>query len=207
MAVLNLQALTERNSALVGDLLTGSNGEEPPVGDEKSLVSSIREKSKGAVNRAEVESLRQQLEVAQQWLEAVREEKSELESEYLQYRQLAAEKENDFKGLSDAYNALEQENVRLDQELKNLRGGGSQSESGVDSGPRSHDELEEAREEGRKESEGELNDLLVCLGQEETKVERLSARLKELGEDVDKLLEGIGEPEGEVEDDGDDGED
>jgi ElaB/YqjD/DUF883 family membrane-anchored ribosome-binding protein len=38
------------------------------------------------------------------------------------------------------------------------------------------------------------------LGQEETKVERLRARLEELGEDVEKLLEGIGDQEGEAED-------
>nr|GEY59626.1 golgin candidate 6 isoform X2 [Tanacetum cinerariifolium] len=49
----------------------------------------------------------------------------------------------------------------------------------------------EAREEAQKESEGELGDLLVCLGQEQTKVEKLSARLLELGEDrnvMDHLL-------------------
>ncbi|KAF3612452.1 hypothetical protein FXO37_36774 [Capsicum annuum] len=37
--------------------------------------------------------------------------------------------------------------------------------------------------------EAELNDLLECLGIEEQKVEKLSRRLRELGEDVDKLLE------------------
>ena len=62
------------------------------------------------------------------------------------------------------------------------------------------------REEAQKESEGELNDLLVCLGQEQSKVERLSARLLELGEDVDILLEGIGDDAGAAED-GEDEED
>lgn len=150
-----------------------------------------------------METLKQQLEVAQQWAEALREEKSEIEKEYLQYQQTAAEKENDFKGLSDAYSALVEENYRLEEENKSLR---KSSQGGVVLVSPS---LEAAREEGRKEaqkeSEGELNDLLVCLGQEETKVERLSGRLRELGEDVDKLLEGIGDPEGEA--DGDDDED
>eukprot|EP00854_Cymbomonas_tetramitiformis_P003873 gene3873-4834_t len=45
---------------------------------------------------------------------------------------------------------------------------------------------EEAREEGRAaaaaEAESEMNDLLVCLGQEESKVERLRERLEELNE-------------------------
>ena len=50
---------------------------------------------------------------------------------------------------------------------------------------------QEGREEGVKESEGELNDLLVCLGQEEKKVEVLRAKLEEMGVDASKLLEGI----------------
>ncbi|CAN6858002.1 unnamed protein product [Brassica oleracea] len=66
---------------------------------------------------------------------------------------------------------------------------------------------EEVRKEAQKESEDELNDLLVCLGQEESKVEKLTAKLVELGVDVDKLLEDIGDEsqaQGECEDDDDD---
>ncbi|KAF2599581.1 hypothetical protein F2Q68_00011711 [Brassica cretica] len=66
---------------------------------------------------------------------------------------------------------------------------------------------EEVRKEAQKESEDELNDLLVCLGQEESKVEKLTAKLVELGVDVDKLLEDIGDDsqaQGECEDDDDD---
>ena len=62
---------------------------------------------------------------------------------------------------------------------------------------------EEGRQEAQKESEVELNDLLVCLGQEQSKVEKLSSRLAELGEDIDALLEGIGD-EGEVQGDDED---
>ncbi|CAL5407872.1 unnamed protein product [Camellia sinensis] len=58
----------------------------------------------------------------------------------------------------------------------------------------------EAKEEAQKESEAELNDLLVCLGQEQSKVEKLSVRLLELGEDVDNLLEGIGDDIGLLQD-------
>lgn len=51
---------------------------------------------------------------------------------------------------------------------------------------------EAAREEAQKEADEAMGDLLVCLGQEEEKVSRLSQRLQLLGEDVGKLLEGIG---------------
>jgi hypothetical protein len=65
----------------------------------------------------------------------------------------------------------------------------------------------EAKEEAEKESEAELNDLLVCLGQEQSKVEKLSTRLAELGEDVDTLLQGIGDDTALPDDDDDEDED
>jgi DNA repair exonuclease SbcCD ATPase subunit len=58
--------------------------------------------------------------------------------------------------------------------------------------------IEAARVEAAAEAEDAMGDLLVCLGREEARVEVLSARLRELGEDVDALLEGVG-------DDGDEG--
>ncbi|KAK4765354.1 hypothetical protein SAY86_026444 [Trapa natans] len=95
--------------------------------------------------------------------------------------------ESDLKGLANAYNSLEQANFNLEREVKAMRSGGASS------GPDLETIKAEAREEAHKESEAELNDLLVCLGQEQSKVERLSSRLLELGEDMVKLLEGIGE--------------
>ncbi|RVW63166.1 Golgin candidate 6 [Vitis vinifera] len=96
--------------------------------------------------------------------------------------------------LSDAYNSLEQANYHLEKEVKALKSGGATPSPDIDA------IKAEAREEAQKESEAELNDLLVCLGQEQSKVEKLSARLLELGEDVDKLLEGIGDDMGLPED-------
>ena len=203
--LLCVQELLEKNSAITSDLLN-SKREGSQLGDENALATSIRERTGASVNRAEVEALKQQLEVAQQWAEAARDEKNEIEKEYAQYREQTAEKDNDFKALSDAYNALEQENYRLEEENKTLRS--TLQSGGVVPMSPSREELEAAHAEGRqeaqKESEVELNDLLVCLGQEETKVERLSARLRELGEDVDTLLEGIGDPEGAADGDDDD---
>lgn len=95
--------------------------------------------------------------------------------------------ESDLKSLSDAYNSLEQANYQLENEIKALKAGGAVAPPDIES------IKAEAREESQKESEAELNDLLVCLGQEQSKVEKLSTRLTELGEDVEQLLEGIGE--------------
>lgn len=116
------------------------------------------------------------------------------------HKSSASKMESDLQSLSDAYNSLEQINFQLEREVKALKSGGSAS---ID--------IEaikaEAREEAQKESEAELNDLLVCLGQEQSKVEKLSARLSELGVDAGQLLEGIGEDMGldgdEDEDSGD----
>ncbi|WIA13922.1 hypothetical protein OEZ85_002492 [Tetradesmus obliquus] len=49
----------------------------------------------------------------------------------------------------------------------------------------------EARAAAEAAAEEEMEDLLACLGEEQAKVEVLSSRLEELGEDVDKLLEAV----------------
>ena len=116
------------------------------------------------------------------------------------YRNLAGKMESDLKSLSDAYNSLEQANLYLEKELRALKSGGPPTIPDVEAIKAA------AREEAQKDSEAELNDLLVCLGQEQSRVEKLSTRLLELGEDVDTLLEGIGDDvglpeEGEEEED------
>ncbi|KAF8396703.1 hypothetical protein HHK36_018330 [Tetracentron sinense] len=59
-----------------------------------------------------------------------------------------------------------------------------------------HQNLLEQRKKPKRR-EVELNDLLVCLRQEQSKVEKLSATLVELGEDVESLLEGVGDEVGD----------
>lgn len=120
-----------------------------------------------------------------------------IESDASYYKNLASKMESDLKSLSDAYNSLEQANFHLEKEAKAMKSGEHSISPDIEA------IKAEAREEAQKESETELNDLLVCLGQEQSRVERLSARLIELGEDVDKLLEGIGDDLGMPEDDED----
>lgn len=149
-----------------------------------------------------MDSIKRELQETCQRLETVKAEKNKTESEASEYKSIAAKLESDLKGLSDAYNSLEQANYRLEKEVRSLKGGEDPMEY-----PDVEAIKEGVRKEAQKESEDELNDLLVCLGQEESKVEKLTAKLVELGVDVDKLLEDIGdvsEAQGESQEDDDD---
>ncbi|KAL2238253.1 UNVERIFIED_CONTAM: Golgin candidate 6 [Sesamum indicum] len=157
--------------------------------------SQLEHRGTAGSERVLVETLRRDLHETSQRLEALKAEKARIEVEASTHQNLAAKLESDLKSLSDAYNSLEQANFQLDREVKALKSGGALPIPDIE-------EIKaEAREEAQKESEAELSDLLVCLGQEQSKVEKLSARLMELGEDVDKLLEGIGDDMGVPEDD------
>lgn len=159
-----------------------------------SSSSQSEQRVGGGVDRVQIEKLRREFQEASQKLEMLKAEKAEVESEAITYQNLAGKMEADLRSLSDAYNSLEQSNLQLENEVKALKRGGLTTFPDVEA------IKAEAREEALKESEGELNDLLVCLGQEQSKVDKLSARLLELGEDVDTLLEGIGDDVGAAED-------
>ncbi|PIN03998.1 ER-Golgi vesicle-tethering protein p115 [Handroanthus impetiginosus] len=184
---LEIQDLLSRNATLAEDLArTGGSG-----------ASQLEHRSSSGSDRVLVETLRRDLHETSQRLETLKAEKARIEAEASTHQNSASKLESDLKSLSDAYNSLEQANFQLEREIKALKSGGAMPIPDIE-------EIKaEAREEAQKESEAELNDLLVCLGQEQSKVEKLSARLMELGEDVDKLLEGIGDDAGLQEDDGD----
>ncbi|KAK2365473.1 golgin candidate [Trifolium repens] len=177
-----IQDLYIRNGTLAEDLAKTGNS------------SQSEQRVSGGMDRVQIETLRRDFQEASKRLEMLKEEKAKIESEAIMYQNLAAKTEGDLRSLSDAYNSLEKSNLHLENELKALRGGEHSTFPDVEA------IKAEAREEALKESEGELNDLLVCLGQEQSKVDKLSVRLLELGEDVDKLLEGIGDDAGAAED-------
>ncbi|XP_071918646.1 golgin candidate 6-like isoform X2 [Coffea arabica] len=184
---LEIQDLLSRNATLAEDLArTGGDGS-----------SELERRPSAGAERVQVEALRRDLHEASQRLEMLKAEKTKIESEASMYRNLAGKMEADLKSLSDAYNSLEQTNFHLEKEVKAPSSGGAVPIPDVET------LKAEAREEAQKESEAELNDLFVCLGQEQSKVERLSARLMELGEDVEKLLEDIGDDPGLPEDEED----
>ncbi|KAL0324260.1 UNVERIFIED_CONTAM: Golgin candidate 6 [Sesamum calycinum] len=187
---LEIQDLLSRNATLAENAAkTGASGS-----------SQLEHRGSAGSERVLVETLRRDLHETSQRLEALKAEKARIEVEASTHQNLASKLESDLKSLSDAYNSLEQANFQLEHEVKALKSGGALPIPDIE-------EIKaEAREEAQKESEAELSDLLVCLGQEQSKVEKLSARLVELGEDVDKLLEGIGDDMGVPDDDEDEAE-
>ncbi|ESQ32710.1 hypothetical protein EUTSA_v10003626mg [Eutrema salsugineum] len=185
-----IQKLLARNAALAEDVASSGRSEQSQGSEQRA--GTVMEK-------VQMESIRRELQETSQRLETAKAEKSKIESEASNYKNMAVKLESDLKSLSDAYNSLEQANYHLEKEVKSLKGGEDPMEF-----PDIEAIKEEVRKEAQKESEDELNDLLVCLGQEESKVEKLTARLIELGVDVDKLLEDIGEEseaQGESEED------
>ncbi|CAJ1792502.1 unnamed protein product [Sphenostylis stenocarpa] len=183
-----IQDLLSRNATLAEDLATKGGG------GNFQLEQRVSESS----DKVQINALSRDLQEATKRLEILKAEKAEAESDTRKYRSLAEKMEADLRSLSDAYNSLEQSNIELEKQVHSMKNGGPSTFLDVDA------IKSEAREEAQKENESELNDLLVCLGQEQSKVDKLSARLLELGEDVDKLLEGVGDDVGNVEDEEED---
>ncbi|AQK55654.1 E3 ubiquitin-protein ligase HOS1 [Zea mays] len=183
--------LLARNAMLAEELLRTGGG----------MTTDTSQKPSSGRERVQIEALRQELEGAKRQIGALKSEKSQIEAEANNQRNLSVKLESDLKSLSEAYNSIEQANYRLDAEVKALRQGGSVPYPDVEA------IKAQAKEEAEKDSEAELNDLLVCLGQEQTKVEKLSTRLTELGEDVDTLLQGIGDDTAIPDDDDEDEDD
>jgi hypothetical protein len=108
-------------------------------------------------------------------------------------RRAGARHEESLKALSQAYNALEAAHFRLEEELRHASAG---SADGGVSLERLRAAVAEAKQAGiaegaataSAEHEQEMGDLLVCLGQEEAKVQRLCRELEARGVDTGPLL-------------------
>ncbi|CAL5356287.1 unnamed protein product [Camellia sinensis] len=124
--------------------------------------SQPEHRSSGGSERVQLETLHIDLQEASQRLDTLKTEKTKIESEASMYCNLAGKMKSYLKSLSDAYNNLEQANFHLEKEIKALKSGGATRIPDVKT------VKAEAWEEAQKESEAELNDLLVCLGQEQS---------------------------------------
>ena len=106
-------------------------------------------------------------------------------AETAEARAMVGRHEDSLRSLSQAYNALEAAHTRLEKELQLARG----------QAPLPTEAQGDALA-ANAEHEQEMSDLLVCLGQEESKVERLCQALRALGQsqdDIDAVLEAAAE--------------
>jgi predicted RNase H-like nuclease (RuvC/YqgF family) len=97
--------------------------------------------------------------------------------------------ESDLASLSEAYQDLQQSHDLKDKEIEALQ---AKTVGIKETGSGGNSNLSELLE-----LQQEMDDLLVCLGQEEQKVAILSGKLHEMGVDADALIEHIGD-EGSV---------
>ena len=129
---------------------------------------------------------RTQLDAAADTAATLARVRAEAERELASVRALASRHEESLRALSQAYNTLEAAHFQLEEQLRQR---GDANGSGA----------EALLEAASAEHEQELNDLLVCLGQEETKVERLREALLSRGcteSELDTLLADLtAEPE------------
>eukprot|EP00899_Mesostigma_viride_P014235 jgi/Mesvir1/22812/Mv14224-RA.1 len=217
----------QRNAVLAESLLTSAAARDAggPAGDahgggadSSSGGSAAVDKSMEALKAARASKASEEVEAAkrevEQWRNTAKASEAQaaaLKSELEEARALAAKHEQDLQALSGAYNSLEQENFRLEEALREAeskRPPASTAAPGVEALIAARAEgREQGKQEAAEEHESEMNDLLVCLGQEESKVERLSRALTELGQDVEALLaEVAAEEEGKDDEEDEEGE-
>jgi hypothetical protein len=181
-ADVELAELRSRNSTLAQQLLLRER-DPAPIGASDAPPAQ----TPAAVDTSAQELLSRVRQDAERDLAAARADCEEA-------RQAGARHEESLKALSQAYNALEAAHFRLEEELRHASAG-SAADGGV-SLERLRAAVAEARQAGvaegaaaaSAEHEQEMGDLLVCLGQEEAKVERLCRELEARGVDTSPLL-------------------
>ncbi|KAK9831632.1 hypothetical protein WJX74_003406 [Apatococcus lobatus] len=148
-----------------------------------------------AVAEAENSSLQQQLQSLQAQHLALQQrsvsEQTQLkdqlhrsEEKARQAQTSAQQSQTELQALSNAYSDLEAHAFSLEGQLKG-------TDRSQDRSVEEH--IAAAVASMEQEAEETQNDLMVCIGEEQQKVERLSERLQHMGVDVDKLLCEVGD--------------
>ena len=104
----------------------------------------------------------------------------DVQSEAERLQQALNKAEADLEALSNAYTALDSHATELQARLDKALA----SQQQIGNGDRNSDDdiealLQAAREEAEQDANAAMEDLLVCLGQEEAKVQQLEALLEE----------------------------
>ncbi|BDA49633.1 General vesicular transport factor p115 [Coccomyxa sp. Obi] len=195
-----LEELRKRLSQSNGAAPDGSSQKaEREAGERVSAAEARARQAEAGVRQAEADAAAARAEVStlRGRLEASEREAAQLRNAAEEARAAAAKLEADLEGLSGAYNSLETHSFTLEARLRQLESsaGSLQQAAAADSEIKAT-----ADDEEDGDDDDGMNDLLICLGQEEQKVDKLRAKLEELGVDVDSLLEGIGNGENDDED-------
>ena len=104
-------------------------------------------------------------------------EVDEAKSDSERLQQALAKAEADLEGLSTAYSALDNHATELQARLDKALLASQNGVSGCSRGEDVEALIQAARKEAEEEASAAMEDLLVCLGQEEAKVEKLEALL------------------------------
>eukprot|EP00884_Botryococcus_braunii_P007321 jgi/Botrbrau1/16590/Bobra.0068s0020.1 len=160
----------------------------PSVADRAALREA---EARAAKAESQAASLRSQFAELQKRAEEAEGALAQMQRVADEARGHAAKWEADLEDLSQAYTNLEQHSVDLEARLSAALEAAAHAQE-TDRKPEEDMDEEEDADDG-------MNDLLICLGQEERKVEILSNRLRELGVDVDALLAELVEVEEEEE--------
>ena len=161
---------------------------------EQSMIQMER------AHQAEVDRMQREHEASLASLAAANDKLAAMDGikTYTEQELLAATEQARTEAAADA----DEDIFALETKLRDLQTKLVASESSAPSGY-SQEALDaavaKAREEAIGEGEESMNDLLVCLGQEEKKTEVLSEKLQAMGVDVDEILDGIEEDDDEEE--------
>jgi chromosome segregation ATPase len=212
-----IEQLKSRNANLAEDVLRlsssaasnsgagGSGGGNGGVyASSGGLMTSLdKEELKAAENRAasaekEASTLRNELLAAADRESEAQRAAQRAVTDANAAKAAAARIETELQDLSAAYATLDSHTNSLQQRIDELElqrgggGGGGQLLDGYVAKEEAEAAAIKAANEAREEADASMEDLLVCLGEEEAKVAVLAAKLEELGVSSDLVLSALG---------------
>lgn len=205
----SLRAAVASSSAEKASSVDESALEEARSSVQKDMAAQMEEalRNKNQEHELELESLKEQLHASQAKYKEVSElYKANAGKAYTEEELSQATEQARNEAAADCDEEIFQLETKLrDMQAKLTAATQSQSQqqaskSGIDQNDLEA-AVEKAKEEAMAEADESMNDLLVCLGQEEKKTEILRERLESLGENVDELLEGLEDDEEDDEED------
>lgn len=196
--VLRLSSSSGSNSGASG----GGNGGGHASSSGELMTSLDKEKLKTAENRVasaekEASTLRNELLAAADRESEAQRAAQRAGTDADAAKAAAARIETELQDLSAAYATLDSHTNSLQQRLDEieLQKGGGGGEGKLLDGYLTKEEAEaatiKAADEAREEADASMEDLLVCLGEEEAKVAVLAAKLEELGVSSDVVLSAL----------------